>query len=166
MKKRYVVGLIALFLALSSQARVVRVAELPTSEFADTEVATNVVIAVRDATHPYAEVSLSLVSSPSNCVEVSLGVDANGDGVLDLDEADLTFGYDCGTWFCRDARTDDFTEEVDPQVSGRVSRSFGVEANRVDANWNLAKIVRRGVAPVDESVSVDSQGPTLMIILR
>ena len=43
---------ISLSLALPSLARVVRVAELPTSEFADTEVATNVVIAVRDAAHP------------------------------------------------------------------------------------------------------------------
>ena len=99
---------IALLLVLPSLARVVRVAELPASEFADTEVATNVVIAVRDATHPYAEVSLALTASPSNCVEVSVGVDANEDGVLDLDEADWTFGYNCGTWFCRDARTDDF----------------------------------------------------------
>ena len=99
---------IALFLVLPSLARVVRVAELPASEFADTEVATNVVIAVRDATHPYAEVSLALTASPSNCVEVSAGVDANEDGVLDLDEADWTFGYNCGTWFCRDARTADF----------------------------------------------------------
>lgn len=57
---------------------------------------------------PDAEVSLALTASPSNCVEVSVGVDANEDGVLDLDEADWTFGYNCGTWFCRDARTDDF----------------------------------------------------------
>ena len=62
---------IALLLVLPSLARVVRVAELPASEFADTEVSTNVVIAVRDATRPYAEVSLTLTVSPSNGVEVS-----------------------------------------------------------------------------------------------
>ena len=49
MKKRYVVGLIALLLALPSLARVVRVAELPTSEFADTEVVTNVVAVVDES---------------------------------------------------------------------------------------------------------------------
>ena len=57
---------------------------------------------------PDAEVSLALTALPSNGVEVSVGVDSNKDGVLDLDEADWTFGYNCGTWFCRDARTDDF----------------------------------------------------------
>jgi hypothetical protein len=164
--EREIALFIALLLALPSQARVVRVAELPTSEFADTEVATNVVIAVRDTARPHAEVSLALTASPSNCVEVSVGVDANGDGVLDLDEADQTFGYDCGTWFCRDARTDDFSEVAEPMPSGRVSRLFKVKTGLVDVNWNLVRIVRRGVAAVDESVSVDTQGPTLMIFLR
>ena len=166
MKRSHVAGLLVLLFALPSLARVVRVAELPASEFADTEVSTNVVIAVRDAARPYAEVSLALTVSPSNCVEVSVGVDANGDGVLDLDEADQTFGYNCGTWFCRDARTDDSSKEAESRMSGRVSRSFKVKKGRVDANWNLARIVRRGVAVVDESVSVDTQGPTLMIFLR
>ena len=155
-----------LLLVLPSQARVVRVAELPVSEFADTEAATNVVIAVRDATHPYAEVSLALTASPSNCVEVSVGVDANKDGELDLDEADQTFGYNCGAWFCRDARTDDFSEETEPRASGRVSRSFKMKTGRVDAGWDLARIVRRGVAAVNESIAVDTQGPTLVIFLR
>ena len=166
MKKRYAVGLIAMFFALPSPARVVLVAELPASEFADTEVATNVVIAVRDVARPYAEVSLALTASPSNSVEVSVGVDSNKDGELDLDEADWTLGYDCGTWFCRDARTDDFSEEAESRMSGRVSRSFKVKKGRADANWDLARIVRRGVASVNEAVSVDTQGPTLMIFLR
>ena len=166
MKRWLVVLTMITFVAVSSLARVARVAELPASEFADTEVATNVVIAVRDAARPYAEVSLALMASPSNSVEASVGVDANGDGVLDFDEVDLTCGYDCGTWFCRDARTDDFSEETESQASGRVSRSFKMKPGRVDANWNLARIVRRGVAAVDESVFVDTQGPTLMIFLR
>ena len=166
MKMRYFILALAFLLTLPSLARVVRVSEQPASEFADTEVSTNVVIAVRDAAHPYAEVSLALTASSSNCVEVSVGVDANRDGVLDLDEADQTFGYNCGTWFCRDARTDDSLKEAESRMSGRVSRSFKVKKGRVDANWNLARIVRRGVAVVDESVSVDTQGPTLMIFLR
>ena len=83
MRRCHVAGLLVLSLVLPSLARVVRVAELPAGEFADTEVSTNVVIAVRDAARPYAEVSLALTASSSNCVEVSVGVDANGDGVLD-----------------------------------------------------------------------------------
>ena len=83
MKMRYFILALAFLLTLPSLARVVRVAELPASEFADTEVSTNVVIAVRDVARPYTEVSLALTASSSNCVEVSVGVDANGDGVLD-----------------------------------------------------------------------------------
>lgn len=157
---------LALLTAFLAFARVVRVSDLPVGEFADTEAATNVMIAVRNAARPYAEVSLALTASPSNRVEVSVGVDADGDGTLGLDEFDLTFGYNCGKWFSRDARTDDFSEETEPRTSGRVSRSFKVKADRVDANWNLARIVRRGVAPAGESVSVDTQGPTLMIFFR
>ena len=119
MKRGLVVLMMISFAVASSLARVVRVAELPAGEFADTEVSTNVVIAVRDAAHPYAEVSLALTASSSNCVEVSVGVDANGDGVLDLDEADQTFGYNCGTWFCRDARTDDSSKEAESRASSR-----------------------------------------------
>ena len=46
--KRSFALFVSLLLALPSLARVVRVAELPASEFADTEVATNVGIAVVD----------------------------------------------------------------------------------------------------------------------
>ena len=63
MRRSRVGGLLVLLLVLPSQARVVRVAELPVSEFADTEVSTNVVIAVRDAARPYAEISLALTAS-------------------------------------------------------------------------------------------------------
>ena len=44
---------------------------------------------------------------------MSIGADANGDGVLSLDEADQTFGYNCGTWFQRDAVGDGEKVEVE-----------------------------------------------------
>ena len=47
--KRSFALFVSLLFVLPTQARVVRVSEQPASEFADTEVSTNVVIAVRDA---------------------------------------------------------------------------------------------------------------------
>ena len=49
MKRSHVAGLLVLLFALPSLARVVRVAELPASEFADTEVSTNVVAVVDES---------------------------------------------------------------------------------------------------------------------
>lgn len=53
MRMDYVVVLVALLLASPLSARVARVAEQPPSEFADTEVVTNVAIAVMDAERPH-----------------------------------------------------------------------------------------------------------------
>ena len=147
-------------------AKVARVAEQPPSEFADTEVVTNVAIAVRDAERTHVEASIALAASPSNSVEVSFGVDADGDGKLCFDEIDWTLGYRCGAWFCRDARTDDFVEWPELQGDGRVRRSVRLRRHEVNPAWNVARVVRRGVVSVSESVVVDAQGPTLMLIVR
>ena len=49
MRRCHVAGLLVLLLALPTLARVVRVAELPACEFADTEVSTNVVAVVDES---------------------------------------------------------------------------------------------------------------------
>lgn len=151
---------------LSLQAKVAKIPELPPSGFADTEAVANVAMSVCDAEHPYVELSIALDASPSNCVEVSFGVDANGDGALDLDEIDWTFGYRCGTWFCRDARTDEIAEWAEARSDGRVRRSVRLRKHEVNPAWNVARVVRRGAASVAEAVIVDAQGPSLMFIVR
>ena len=85
----------------------VTVEQLPQSGHAATEVSTNIPFEVSFDAMSRMNFSISLEASPSNCVEVSIGADANGDGVLSLDEADQTFGYNCGTWFQRDAIGDE-----------------------------------------------------------
>ena len=59
----------------------VTVETLPASEFADTEVSTNIPFEVRFDAMSRMNFSISLDASPTNCVEVSIGEDANGDGV-------------------------------------------------------------------------------------
>ena len=43
--------------------------------------------------------TLSLEGTPSNCVEVAFGRDANTNAVLDVEEITATIGWDRGVWF-------------------------------------------------------------------
>ena len=79
----------------------VTVSELPSAEFADTEVSTNIAFVVERPAMSRIEFTVALDATPTNNVEVAIGMDGNGDGNLSVEEAAYTFGYDCGTWFCR-----------------------------------------------------------------
>ena len=100
---------ISCLIAVSSGAVTWTVAPLPASEFADTEVSTNVCLgaAVETAAGDglgYFDVTLSLRATPTNNVEICFGCDANGDGALGRCERDFVLGWDCGAWFWRDRR--------------------------------------------------------------
>ena len=87
--------------ALAAWARTVVPASLPPAVHADTEVSTYVPFtAALDAAGRFA-FDLSCRATPSNNVEVAFGTDANGDGVLELEETDRVVGWDCGSWFTR-----------------------------------------------------------------
>ena len=77
------------------------VSELPPSEFADTEVSTNIAFVVDRSMMTRIEFTVELDATPTNNVEVAIGTDVNGDGNLSVEEAAYVFGYDCGTWFER-----------------------------------------------------------------
>ena len=90
-------------------AATVAVGSLPPSAHADTEVSTNVVFDAGDELGREFLLRLELNASPSNNVTVAFGADADGNGALELEEADLEVGWDCGCWFYRD-RTAGATE--------------------------------------------------------
>ena len=77
----------------------VTVEPLPPSEYADTEVSTNMPFVVSLDSMSRLEFTLSLDVSVTNSVEASIGTDADGDGNLSLDETDYTVGCRCGVWF-------------------------------------------------------------------
>ena len=79
----------------------VTVTPLPPSEFADTEVSTNIAFVVERPAMTRIEFTVALDVTPTNNVEVAIGTDENGDGNLSVEEAAYTFGYDCGKWFKR-----------------------------------------------------------------
>ena len=81
----------------------VTVSALPQSEYADTEVSTNIAFAVERPAMTRIEFTVALDATPTNNVEVAIGTDTNSDGNLAVEEAAYVFGYDCGAWFARSA---------------------------------------------------------------
>ena len=141
------------------------VPSLPPCEFADTEVSTNIPVAVSLESTSRLEFSLSLDASPTNAVEVSVGTDANDDGCLSLDETDYAVGYRCGKWFQRDAAGNSETETDAPQ-EGRLERTFILRKRKLDPVWNLVKVVRRGAGEVCELTKVEGKKPGFALEVR
>ena len=140
----------------------VAVPALPSFEFADTEVSTNITFAVSLATMSRVEFTISLDASPTNCVEVSVGTDADGDGCLSLDEADQTFGFRCGDWFACDAAADAETVTAEPRT-GRLEKTFLLRRGRLNSAWNLVKVTRRGAGTIGELAIVEGRKPGFVL---
>ena len=136
------------------------VGNLPQSDFADTEVSTNIPFAVNPERMNTVTFTLELDESPSNSVEVALGHDADGDGNLSVEESALTFGYDCGRWFRRETKDD----AVRPAASGKLT--LHRDRDGFDPNWNLAKVTRRGLRPSNERVILHASLVGAVILVR
>ena len=79
----------------------VEVGGLPPWEFVDTEVSTNVPFALPEKDARHLLLALELAGTPSNNVQAAFGRDANTNGVLEVEEAGLVLGWDCGSWKLR-----------------------------------------------------------------
>lgn len=85
--------------AFSVKAGTVAQVVVPPPVFADTETAAHVPLPpLGDKQH--FKVSLDFNASPSNCLTVAFGRDADGDGRLSLREQAVELGWD-GAWFIR-----------------------------------------------------------------
>ena len=146
----------------------VTVESLPQSEYADTEVSTNIPFEVCFDSMSRIDFSISLDASPSNCVEAAIGSDTDNDGNLSLEETDYTVGYRCGKWFQRDAVGDEEKVEVERVGGGeqRSSHAFLLRKRELDVAWNLVKVTRRGVAEIGEVVLVEGKKPGAALIVR
>ena len=96
--------LVAVGLAARIGFGAVEVGGLPDWEFADTEVSTNVPFAFGRINARHFLLSLELAGTPSNNVQVAFGRDANTNGVLELEETGISFGWDCGRWRVREGK--------------------------------------------------------------
>ena len=135
------------FSALAS-ARVV-VPSLPEAVRPDAEVNTNIALNVNAARLQTLTVSVEFESCETNEVLVALGADADGDGNLSIDEADIVFGCDCGAWYCADLRTG--------EIETATTNALVIGNRQFDPAWNRLKVVRRGFGEIDESVEKDEE---------
>ena len=139
-------------------------------------------------------VQLQFVGTASNNVEVALGCDADGDGILTFDETDIVFGWDCGRYFVRNVLGDElFEEDADGDADSARSLSWRCEVMRhrlkafaatsesgacfmkltescpswlYDASWNLMRLTARGLGVRDGGFSVKVVNQGVIIFLR
>ena len=68
-------ALISILLAGSAFARTILVPTQPVSEFADTEVSTNITIRTGRTLSREVEIHIQLAGTPTNCLEIAFGRD-------------------------------------------------------------------------------------------
>ena len=150
---------------LPMAAFAVTVEPLPQSEFADTEVSTNIAFAVERPAMTRIEFTVALDATPTNNVEVAIGTDANGDGNLSVEESAYAFGYDCGTWFARSAGLEGLGS-LEGLGGGRVEKTFVLKRRQLDTAWNLVKVTRRGCVSACELVEAKGRKPGFKLEVR
>ena len=143
----------------------VTTSNLPSAEFADTEVSTNIAFAVERPAMARIEFTVALDATPTNNVEVAIGTDENGDGNLSVEESAYAFGYDCGTWFARSAGLEGLGS-LEGLGGGRVEKTFVLKKRQLDTAWNLVKVTRRGWGSTCELVEAKGRKPGLKLEVR
>jgi len=171
-------------------AAALTVTSLPEPEYGDFEVLTNCTFDVSRESGGMFSVRIELDASPSNCVEVVFGRDADRDGVLSRSEEGMAVGYDCGDWKIVDCAGGD--ETVCAGSQGRVRLDWKLRLDRdrkprslsatvngqpvftqpqtqpflFDATWNAAKVVRRGWSPSNPNVVCSVGDEPIVLFIR
>ena len=138
-------------------ARVV-VPSLPEATTPDAEVCTNIALNVNVARLQTLTLSVAFESCETNEVLVALGADADLDGDLSVDEADIVFGCDCGAWYRADLRTG--------EIETATTNALVIGNRQFDPAWNRLKVVRRGFGEIGESVGKDEERVRFDIRIR
>ena len=142
--------LLALLVHASAYAGAwVVVPSLPEPVRPDAEVCTNLALNVNAAGLQALTLSVAFDSCETNEVLVALGADADGDGDLSLDEADVVFGCDCGAWYRTDLRTG--------VVETATTNALVIGKGQFVPAWNRLKVVRRGLGEIGETVEWDEE---------
>lgn len=112
MPVRSVLFSIFMVMATAVPARTILVPAQPVSEFADTEVSTNIVLhASRTDTREFG-IHIQLAGTPTNDLEVAFGRDSNTNGVLDVQEIDTVYGWRGGRYFIENVRSWELVEHI------------------------------------------------------
>ncbi|MBQ6011025.1 MAG: hypothetical protein IJL17_21015 [Kiritimatiellae bacterium] len=156
---KFDVAILLAFLATSALAasRAV-VPSLPEAASPDAEVSTNIALNVNAARLQTLTLSVEFESCVTNEVLVAIGADADLDGDLSVDEADIVFGCDCGAWYRADLRTG--------EIETATTNALVIGKRQFDPAWNRLKVVRRGFGEIGESVEKDEERVRFDIRIR
>lgn len=157
MKHLLIVLCLGLALAVHASARLA-VPSLPEAVRPDAEVSTNIALTVNAARLQTLTLSVEFESCVTNEVLVALGADADSDGDLTIDEADIVFGCDCGAWYRADLRTG--------EIETATTNALVIGKRQFDPAWNRLKVVRRGFGEIGESVGKDEERVRFDIRIR
>ena len=156
---KYIATVLCIVCAASVLAAArIEVSALPASECADAEVSTNIALNINAARLERLTFAVTFESCETNEVLVALGADADSDGDLSVDEADIVFGCDCGAWY----RADLCTGEIETATTN----ALVIGKRQFDPAWNRLKVVRRGFGEIGESVGKDEERVRFDIRIR
>ncbi len=177
----YVICVIGLGV-MSALAHTIVVPTQPVSEFADTEVSTNIAIRTGRTISREVEIHIQLAGTPTNCLEVAFGRDANANGVLDAEETETMYGWRSGRYFIENVKGWERIESeadtnavqcgvIDIQIKNnadiiprRFAATCGGKAAFADFSkhpppdwlfregWNMVRVTRRGAGIPSEWV--------------
>ena len=155
-------GLLACAMSASAATKTLPVP--PPSDYADTESSTNIaLVGWNDLTRRFL-VDLVAAATPSNCLELAYGTDANNDNILAPEETDLRLGLDCGEEFMQDERTQDLTSNVHLHLSPSPQT---IDLSRLfDRDWNLVKVTTRGTFATPPTIKARYRTNPLVFILK
>ena len=159
-------------------ARVV-VLSLPEAVRPHAEVETNVFFDAGAVTDNKWTLTIERDAATSNSVEVVFGHDVNEDGILGIEEGELSVGWDCGEWFWRDrranaaCRVEGTAQRLDMTLYFNrdcVAKSLEssifppiVSSTCFNPDWNLARVVSRGAETVRVKSKISINALTLRI---
>ena len=156
---KYIATVLCIVCAASVLAAArIEVSALPASECADAEVSTNIALNINAARLERLTFAVTFESCVTNEVLVALGADADLDGDLSVDEADIVFGCDCGAWYRADLRTG--------EIETATTNALVIGKRQFDLSWNRLKVVRRGFGEIGESVEKDEEHVRFDIRIR
>ena len=177
---------------LISEGREILLPQTPVSTYEDTESSVSAQLPALDENDREFTLSLSLMATASNHLEVAFGLDKNRDGELSLDESELLIGWSCGKWFFSDRRSDvtDFTDadggeksfvwslRLDGEQKAKRAIAFADSqevlaiamekccSSYFNPHWNMVRVTSCGIDCLVEKVKIVSTADGLLIRMR
>ena len=174
------------------EAREILLPQTPVSTYEDTESSISAQLPALDENDREFSLSLSLIATASNHLEVAFGLDKNRDGELSLDESELLIGWSCGKWFFSDRRSDvtDVTDadggeksfvwriRLDGEQKAKRAIAFADSqevlaiamekccSSYFNPQWNMVRVTSCGIDSLAEKVKIVSTADGLLIRVR